>query len=145
MAPMRRPDQCPFRAPAGPDGLARCGMVARIVGGDAPGLDLVGLDACEACCRSLLPAEELNPVVASLVFGAAGAIVRAGGVPGCDADRARGLRVRASAHLGVVAPGLDDRAFPPEASPAPSVGRRAWAVGVLTAPRRVPTLGPTLR
>ena len=140
---MRRPEQCPFRAPTEPGDLARCGMVARLLGAGAAGLDLVDRGVCEACCRCLLPAEDLNPVIASLVFGAAGVILRAGGMPGCDASEARAIRAKVTSHLGVVHPALADRFFPPESSP---IGAdRAWTVGVITAPRRVPTLGRTLR
>ncbi|HEY2157754.1 MAG TPA: glycosyltransferase [Isosphaeraceae bacterium] len=148
----RRFEECPSRAPLDPDdgsGRAICGMVARVTGARDAAIAGVGRDACEACCRSLLPGEDLNPVVASLVFEAAGAILRAGGVAGCDADRARSVRERIVSHLAIVHAAMDDRSFPPEAvhsngagSDGPGLG---WAVGVITAPRSVPTLHLTLR
>jgi glycosyltransferase involved in cell wall biosynthesis len=148
----RRPEQCPARAALDLDdgsGRAACGVVARITGAEDVAISAVGRDACEACCRSLRPGEEVNPVVASLVFAAVGAVVRAGGVAGCDADRARLIRDWIVPHLGVAHPGEDDRAFPPEAARDVDGARNGhgltWAVGVLTAPRGVPTLGPTLR
>ncbi|WP_435018627.1 glycosyltransferase [Tundrisphaera sp. TA3] len=151
--PARSVDRCIHRrriATAPGADLAHCGVVARIMGLAADATGPVGRDACEACCRSLAAGDDLNPVVASLVHEAAGAILRAGGVPGCDASRARELRARVAGHLGVVHPGLDDRIFPPEAAPidagpGPSAPAPCWGVGVLTAPRAVPTLGPTLR
>jgi hypothetical protein len=95
-------------------------------------------------------------VVASLLFEAASRVIAAGGAPGCDAEKARGLRERAVAALDD-APATDGngqgrdgsipgepprpllRRLPPPERVGP--GRVAtWAVGVTTAPRRQPTL-----
>jgi glycosyltransferase involved in cell wall biosynthesis len=96
-------------------------------------------------------------VVASLVYNATATIVRAGGMPGCDRGRALSLQERIVTHLGIVAPGLPDRIFPPDAVPRVeleahthvSAGpeRRAdrLVVGLLTAPRAEPLLRSTLK
>jgi len=156
----RNPDQCRSRTPLGRDGdpdQARCAVVARITGVSDASVCGVSRDICEACCRCLQPGEELNPVVASLVYNATGTILRAGGVGGCDRQSAIRLRERIVTHLGVVAPGLPDRIFPPDAVSRVDPKARAdvsagferpparLAVGLLTAPRAEPLLRPTLR
>jgi glycosyltransferase involved in cell wall biosynthesis len=117
-------------------------------------LSLVRRETCEACCRSVLPGEELNPVVASLVYTAAGRILESGGEPGCSRIKAEQMRARVMAHLAIVPPGLPDRIFPPDAvnPPAPralthsaALSRDRLEIGVLTAPRGVPMLEATLR
>lgn len=130
-------------------------MVAAVTGVADGSIGVVGRDACEACCRSLRPAEDLNPVIASLVYEGAGTILRAGGMPGCSAEKAESLRRRVVNHLGVIHGGPGDRAFPPEvcpaAAPTPSSAprvqgeRHRWLAGVITAPRDVSTLGATLQ
>jgi glycosyltransferase involved in cell wall biosynthesis len=153
----RTPDECPSRIRSGTPGEdhgARCAVVERITGAADPSFSGVPLAACEACCRSMQAGEDLNPVVASLVYTAAGKILDSGGTPGCDRNKAEQLRSRVIAHLAIVPDSLLDRIFPPEASRAPQVpsaSHRAnspgdrLSVGVLTAPRRVPTLAATLR
>jgi glycosyltransferase involved in cell wall biosynthesis len=156
----RNPDQCRSRLPLennGDSDRACCAVIAQITNVRDAAICGVSRPVCEACCRSLQPGEELNPVVASLVYQAASAIVRAGGVPGCDRDGASALRERIVNHLGVVAHGLPDRIFPPEAVPPADLEFQAHVssglarstdrlkVGVLTAPRAQPLLGETLR
>jgi hypothetical protein len=85
---------CPHRHAVRKNGrgeLATCGLLERVSGLRAPDLCAVGRDACRAC-RSCWPpaADNLNPVVASLLFRLAGRVVERGGVPGCavaDAER----------------------------------------------------------
>ncbi|HEV3343304.1 MAG TPA: glycosyltransferase [Pirellulales bacterium] len=154
----RAPEECRFRAVAG-DGaeadLAVCDLAARILGVQEKNLCEVKRDACEACCRSLAPAEVVNPVVASLVFQVAGQIERAGGVPGCTVQQASLVRQGAADHLALVPARLPDRCFPPEESRADMSGGVSaeplrqgtllrWQVGLLTAPRDVPTVHETL-
>ena len=136
----RRPEQCPSRAPLGPDdgsGRAACGVV-RLTGAEDAAVSAVGRDACEACCRSLRPGEEVNPVVASLVFGAAGAILRAGGSPAATRP-GRGGSATGSSRISA-SPTPATTAAPSRPRPRGTGGSRdgrglAWAVGVLTAPR----------
>ncbi len=154
----RNPEQCPSRIPLNRERdphLARCGVIEEMTGVSDASLCGVTRDICLACCRCLLSGENLNAVVASLVYNATGTILEAGGVPGCDRTKAEKLRWRVVAHLGIVPPGLPDRIFPPAALPSvdpEAVVDRATArgpdrliVGVLTAPREVPMLAATLR
>jgi glycosyltransferase involved in cell wall biosynthesis len=132
-------------------------VVEKLLGVTLPAVSGVGRDICSACCRSLEPGENLNPVVASLVFNATGAILQAGGMPGCDRIKAERIRWRVVTHLGIVPPGLPDRIFPPEALARVGAGPGTditeatdriadrLMVGVLTAPRKVPMLAATLR
>ena len=46
-------------------------------------------ETCEACCCSVQPGENLNPVVASLIYTAAGKILEAGGAPRLQSHQAR--------------------------------------------------------
>ena len=92
-------------------------MVARITHVSDRTVCGVSHDVCEACCRCLQPGEELNPVVASLVYNATVTILRAGGMPGCDRGECALLQERIVTHLAIVTPGLPDRIFPPDAMP----------------------------
>jgi glycosyltransferase involved in cell wall biosynthesis len=157
---MRTPEQCGFRELRGGTGQSErtcCRRIALITGVSDPDLAIVKRDACEACCRSLSPGSEINPIIASLVYSAAGRIIQAGGCPGCDAERAKRLRQRILNHLGYVPAGTPDICFPPELpveeeDAAFSNGgterarsRLNWNVGLLTAPRPAPTILTTLR
>lgn len=153
----RRVEDCPHRLPIAGDGpsSACCGLVRGMSGVEDPGLARAGRDACEACCRSFPPTEsELNPVVASLLYGLSTAIMERGGVAGCDRPRAEALNRRAVVNLpaeddyreappGFVAAASLDEVLPPPARRSGS-RVRSWAVGVTTAPRAVPTLGECL-
>jgi len=156
----RNPDQCRFRIVpecAGASDQARCGVVARIVNVSDESICGVTPQICQACCACLRSGEDLNPVVASMVYSAAGKIVKEGGLPGCDRESARMLQERVVPHLGMVAPALPDRIFPPQSPPPECTSvpasasieragtRESLVVGVLTAPRGEPLLGATLR
>ena len=57
-------------------------------------------DACIACCESFSPkGEDLNPVVASLLYTAASKVLEQGGVAGCDVRKALLLREQAEERL----------------------------------------------
>jgi glycosyltransferase involved in cell wall biosynthesis len=156
----RNPDECLSRILDDRNGIpdgARCAVVERITGVSDREVCRVSRAICECCCRCLRPGQELNPVVASLVYRAGRTILRAGGMPGCNPAKALALCERVVTHLGVVASGLPDRVFPPEttarAQPAacakvvdrPKVGGERFIVGLLTAPRATPLLRSTLR
>src|SRR5947209_6592687 len=84
----RRVEDCPHRRPD-ESGEAHCGLLRQLTAVEDAGLCRVGRDACEACCRSFPPsAEELNPVVASLLYDLSARIADGGGVAGCDRRRA---------------------------------------------------------
>lgn len=144
----RTPDSCPHRMVT-VDGL-RCAMVARLLELDDDGFSRVTNAACESCCRCLAAPERLNPVIASLVYEAAGRASKSSGRAERDGGRLEALRDRVVHHLGLIHPGLPDRAFPPdrakpaEAPEAAASGLR-WAVGMLTAPRGAPRIGETIR
>lgn len=150
----RSVDQCPYRrAPDGgaEDGAACCGLLAEVSGVTDDALCRVQRDACEACCRSFPPsAEDINPVVASLLYQLSSRIAAQEGVPGCDRGRADDLRRLAVENLASSDPrssaaeaGDLERLIPrPAHRSGPRI--RRWALGVTTAPRRVPTLSETL-
>jgi hypothetical protein len=94
-------EHCPHRAerPGSPD-VARCGLLREILGAVEPEWSEVRRNACVACLASFPPAgDELNPVVASLVFSMSDQVIRRGGVPGCDVLRATRLREQAESQL----------------------------------------------
>ncbi len=153
---------CPFRESLPfADGESACRLLAELSGVEELSLCRVPREACEACCRSFPPsAENLNPVVASLVYGMALRVADSGGVAGCDSLRADDLLRLAAQNL----PAEEDcrttvvdslsptpetpverlqRLVPPLASGAVRAVR-TWAVGVTTAPRGVPTLSDCL-
>ncbi|HWB11887.1 MAG TPA: glycosyltransferase [Pirellulales bacterium] len=155
----RTPEECCFRTiidQGAAEAAMVCALAARILGVQDKGICAVRRDACEACCRSLAPAEAVNPVVASLVFEVAGQVERAGGVPGCTVRQARLARQGAANHLALVPARLPDRCFPPQEAHRNGVAHNAsveqkqpgtrlrWQVGLLTAPRDAPTIHQTL-
>jgi hypothetical protein len=148
-------DECPYRSPlAGEGSIARCGLIEQLISSSDEALCRVGRDACAACCHSFAPTpSELNPVVASLLYGVSTEIVHRGGASGCSLEQARELNRIASEYISWEQDCLD---IPPgkeipaasarleEIIPLPRrrVGKRVkqWAVGVTTAPRGQPTL-----
>ncbi|HWB11888.1 MAG TPA: hypothetical protein VG826_21840 [Pirellulales bacterium] len=149
----RQIEECPFRRPLpGETAQARCDLLANILGVEEETLCRVGRDACQACCRSFPPAaEEMNPVLASMVYERSTRILRRGGVPGCDLRRAEELLLRAHEDIpseedcSDVSPGgVDGPLRIAQVMPAPRDRSgppvRNWAVGVTTAPRGVATL-----
>jgi hypothetical protein len=147
-------EECPFRRrlPGEPT-RARCDLLAHVLGVEEEALCHVGRDACQACCRSFPPsAEEMNPVLASMVYERSSQIVRLGGAAGCNLRRAEELLRRAQEDIpseedcSDVFPGSVDGGTLRVAQMIPTPRRRSgptvrnWAVGVTTAPRGVATL-----
>jgi hypothetical protein len=95
--------ECPFREPVDspePGKEARCRLLRRLSGVEQPGLDMVGRDACEACCGSFRPTmTELNPVVAALLHGLTDQVLACGGLPGCPVGKAADLQQWAERNL----------------------------------------------
>src|SRR5262249_25226517 len=92
----KSPDDCRYRSirpSANGTELAHCRLLQDVSGvSDAP-LCAVGRAACEDSCRSGEPSvHQINPVLGSLLYELASEVMRRGGVPGCDADRADRLR-----------------------------------------------------
>jgi hypothetical protein len=89
-------DQCPHRTNVRREGdreAATCGLLHQITGVADPALGTVGRDACVYCRRSAdSSVHQLNPVVASLIYGAMREVIGRGGAPGCDRDRAERLK-----------------------------------------------------
>ena len=116
----RRPDDCSFRQPVpahgpGTNGAADCGLLRSIAGAGAgngtAAIPPVRRDACEACCDSFRPsADDLNPVVASLLYNIGHRLLESG------AGGERG-RARARALMSKAEHDLADRVTAPTASP----------------------------
>ena len=133
----RRVEDCSHRVPldTGDITAARCNLVAQITGVRDLSLCEVRRDACLACCRSFPPtAAELNPIVASLVYGLCSRIERQGGVDGCDRGKAGALHGLAIAAISSEEESLEGPAgagaFGPDATldqivPAPRGARGA--------------------
>ncbi|MCU0870915.1 MAG: hypothetical protein MUE50_01080 [Pirellulaceae bacterium] len=101
-------ETCPHRrlvARADEPNAATCQLVSALVGSDEATLAGVEERVCTACCESFPPTvDQLNPVVASLVFRAASQVLRVGGLPACDVQRAAALRSRVEAELDLAQP-----------------------------------------
>lgn len=161
------PESCPFREQVcnvADDEVATCSLLGNIIGIENHPAMRVGRDACDACCDSYPPSQQdLNPVVASLLFELSEQIADAGGVTGCDRERAQELNRWAEQSLPAVAADEDDcidigrRSYahlkgispdtiakllprPAESNSESKSKAETWAVGITTAPRRLPTL-----
>ena len=161
----RSVDRCPHRAPTTEDNQrAICRLLEQIVRSDSHWAT-VSRDACQACCASFPPTkEDLNPVVASLLYGITADLLAASDLVETDADRLRQLHHWAEQSLPLVLPDEDETCPshpaqivpdltisveamaavlpPPNTTHGPDVS--AWAVGVTTAPRRQPTVDTCL-
>jgi hypothetical protein len=141
--------------------VAKCQLLLELSQVQDSSLVEVERGACEACCESFEPtAEDLNPVVAALLYQISDGIVERGGVVGCTSGQARELRYFAEESLPPVPSDQSDDfdtmsryrqsvgnlelARVHELLPRPATQSdfkvRNWAVGVTTAPRRQPTL-----
>ena len=159
---LRHPESCVYRQPDSGSGGAHCALISELLAGISSEISAVTSEVCSACCRSFLPtAEDLNPVVASLVWSR------------CDqrlssdlafddpnvADRLRAISSFAEKSLPLVP--VDGDELPPQPV-SHTVGERRscedvarhlpypdgngkpisqWAVGVTTALRRLSTVG----
>lgn len=95
--PPRRVEDCPHREDvrreaASGDEVARCHLLRLMLGADDDRLADVHRSACVACSAAPRPSPyELNPVVASLLMTRCERVIDAGGVPGCDLEKAVAL------------------------------------------------------
>ncbi|HEV3122883.1 MAG TPA: glycosyltransferase family A protein, partial [Isosphaeraceae bacterium] len=100
---MRELKRCRFRQNVRGQGrsqAAECGLLAQLTGLGGRGVCDVRRDACLACSSSFQPsAEEINPVIASLLFRLTTGIITQGSISGCDRRKAGGLRGFAEANL----------------------------------------------
>lgn len=150
---LRSVDRCSDRVLLS-TGSASCRQVAQLLGTADLTVAEVPLTACEECCRCLRSPEELNPVIASLVFSAVTNILHVGGRPDVSVAKARTLRERVIDYLSIdqsidsslhSASAPEQRSFPPQRNSLPNTELRGnhpfqWAAAMLTAPRSEPTI-----
>ncbi len=150
----------PFETDCGEN--ATCRLLIEVSGIKDAAHAQVSRDACQACCESFDPTTvDLNPIVASCLYSLCEKVADAGGVDGLDEHRALELVQWAEKSLPAVAPDEDDGAdivrrtaidvshvnIDEISRHLPTPARRGgnhvrdWAVGITTAPRRIPTLG----
>lgn len=157
---MRTVEACPYRITKGALGEqdgAYCELLSRLIGAAARERCQVGRDVCEACADSFPPTpEDINYVIASQLFQITDDILESGNARGDDRLRALDLREWAESCLPLGYPDEVEAAGAPLAGPStvlttleltipPPATRsgpavREWAVGITTAPRRLPTL-----
>ena len=160
----RTPETCPHRRHL-PDShhgdITCCAILGELVGSQCLDRQLVGLDACIACCDSFEPTtHDLNPIIASLLYAVAEGIIAEGGIETCDVARSNELLRQAERSLPIVAPEEDDIVDIARSSaiefkgitlndlesllPVPprecETRVRRWSVGITTSRRRIPTL-----
>jgi hypothetical protein len=148
-------ETCRYRALVRAEGdaeAATCRLLAALLS-RVPGASCrVRRDACDACCQSFPPSQEdLNPVIASLVYQATRPSLDAQPPP-ADAASIEALHQKAARQLGIAcadgeAPIVRRRVDPAPLAervprPARRCGRRVrrWAIGVTTSPRVHSTL-----
>ena len=101
-ARLRSVEECPYRDAAAGTEVACCRLLLRLIGTTDVSWGAVRRDACVACCASPRPSvDQLNSVVASLLYGLAEEVVRLGGIPGGTAAAAADLRSRAENELAM--------------------------------------------
>lgn len=97
----RHPADCPHRVKTGT--AVACGLLADIVDLPAETCEVTA-DACDACCRFPAPAADaINPVIASLVSGAAGRLLESGH-PRLNVQQLAAIQSRAWANLRAYGP-----------------------------------------
>jgi hypothetical protein len=98
-------EECPYRGRPRAEGgveVAPCRLLRQVSAVADEELCLVRRDACGACREDFPPsADELNPVVASLLFALAGRVLERGGVSGCGPEQAAALQRRAEENMDV--------------------------------------------
>lgn len=152
---IRVPEDCRFRKEMaiGDDVSVTCSLLGRITGISDPCACIVAHDACVACCNSLGVPEQINPVVASLVYTLTSRIVADGGHPECSVAQATAVMSRVTDQLSVIVKELPEQHFPPtltgtdrRVDPAAHTSQTTfrWAAAMLTAPRRNPRIEQTL-
>ncbi len=159
----RTPEVCRYRESLGSEsGMEAfcCKLARQIVGPQGNALCEVRRDACEACCNwALLSPRHINPVVASLVYGATGRILKEASGSARqieEAIRAQQYVIKSLEVLSHVVERDGFRSPRPAGFRDPQVRHRPdqpsrketrlrWAVGLLTAPRPNPTILRTLR
>jgi glycosyltransferase involved in cell wall biosynthesis len=149
----RDPERCEFREPSADlsdRASCACTLVRRILGTRRQDATRVTPEVCRECCGFRLPSpSHWNPVIASLVFKGARLIADDRGSSWREREEAVRSRTYALPHLelvragersgaaDVVAEQASETAPPPQSANA---ARLRWAIGLLTAPRPIPTI-----
>ncbi len=103
-------------------------------------------EICHACQNEFRSGREVNPVVGSLVYNAVKKVADQGGHPECSVERAHHLLRCASDQVSFVVAQLPEFSFPPaKAKDDEEVCGASLAVGMLTAPRKIPTIESSLQ
>jgi hypothetical protein len=157
--PPLRAEDCPYRSTPGAGHEAEtavCGLLARA--GLPTSACAVKLDACRACLREFPPGPDCwNTSLASMIFARSNQALRSPELDKEARERMLALKDRALLHLVSPQHNLSSGEGPPPATAARSLreilpparyrrrgGVKRWAVGVLTSPRRRPTLEITM-
>ena len=152
---LRTPENCGHRTvvETGERSATACSLLGRIAGIKDQSVCITQPDACAACCGSFRNPEDINPVIASLVYTLASRIVTSGGHPECSVTQAASLMKRAEDQLSVIVREIPEQNFPLSAAnnrpPVPptaerSIGTFQWAAAMLTAPRSEPAIEQSL-
>ena len=105
----RTVESCPYRQAVRFEGaskeVARCELLREISGVEDDSLLDASRGACEVCVRKFTPSpNEINSVIASLLFGLGEEVIKRGGTGGCSADDAKKLIALAKENLEVIMP-----------------------------------------
>jgi hypothetical protein len=115
----RTVDECPYRCDVekkGTSTFVKCGLIQEISGVAEDSLCRVARDACEFCCHSPLPSsQEINPVLASLLYGLTEQILAREGVPGCEPSKAVAVQQWAEGQLDDEPAEVEQVLIPPRA------------------------------
>lgn len=140
----RDPEDCPDRHAVDPQGSASCRFLQRLMGFHRSKDCRVERDACLACCQTLRGPGEMNPVIASLMFGAAQRVLHSQSqAAGCSLARARMLLQCATDQISLLVREDHSRVFPVSLAPTPTPPASEtfeWAAAMLTAPRSAPKI-----
>jgi Glycosyltransferase sugar-binding region containing DXD motif/Galactosyltransferase len=155
--PPQKIEDCRHRSPGAGNGSAVCELLVHA--GVPRGQCDVSGDVCSACLRQFPPAPDCwNTVVASLIYARSLRALESASLRPQERACLTRTRDRASRHLTVGEPAFPDARAGPDGRvtttrlreilppPRPRGRRcvRVWAVGVVSAPRRQPTLEITL-
>ena len=115
----RTVDECLYRSEVETEGgsaFAKCGLIQEITGVAEDPLCRVERDACEFCCHAPLPtSQEINPVLASLLYALTDQVLARGGVPGCEPSRASAVQHWAEGQLDSEPSEVEQVLIPPRA------------------------------
>jgi len=139
MKPRRQPEKCPYRQSHSGEKKSTCGFIGLLSGTADPDLRIVSDEFCESCCHYEIPSkDELNPLVASLLYDCSLKVIERGGVEGCDVTKAQSLQETAIANLTRIS-----RPF--EKSSPPEYGEPCFYLGSVTRMKLCQTCSGSVR